>query len=86
MSQEVEVAAASQLKLPNIVCSRNYPFTALGDAQLRAIREHYKKVYLEKNPGSNMDIPFPTALHLMMNEFCQMKGIELLEEDQTLAS
>ena len=73
-----------RMTLPDIARSHNYPFSAIGDAQLRAIRNHYLEVFAKKCPGKELDIPFPTAIHLMMNEFCKQKGIELLEEDQHL--
>ena len=71
-----------QLKLPEISCSRTYPFSSRGDAQLRAIQNYYQDKYNQKNPDVQTIIPFPTAIHLMMEEFCKDKGIELLEGDQ----
>lgn len=73
-----------RLSLPDIATSHNYPFSAMGDAQLRAVRQHYINLHTEKNPEEVVDIPYPTAIHLMMAEFCNWKKIPLLEQDQHL--
>lgn len=73
---EKEVAQRPTLRLHNTVTRRTVPMTARGCDMLRAIREHQQKTFFENN-GVEYDIPFPTSIHLMMTDYCDIKKIKV---------
>lgn len=74
--------AVQLLQLPDpITCTRTYPVTAHGDALLRAIRRSIQDDII-KASGKDIQVPFPTALYMMMKDYASIKGIEVLDEDK----
>lgn len=64
------------LRLHNTVVRRMVPMTASGCDSLRAIRAHFQHQILESK-GVEVDIPYPTVIHMALNELCELKGIEV---------
>lgn len=70
------IKESRNLKLEAPVVIRKVPMTAAGCDMLRAIRK-YQTEQLEKQQGISVDIPFPTAIHLVLADYCKLKGIEI---------
>lgn len=66
----------NNLRLEKPVVVRKMPMTQKGCDMLRAIRE-YQVGELTRQKGLNVSLPFPTSLHLMLVDYCKMKGIDL---------
>lgn len=64
------------LRLENPVVIRKVPMNEHGCNMLRAIRE-YQQDYLRQKEGLDVEIPFPTAFHMMMQDYCTIKGIKV---------
>ncbi|MGL5564245.1 MAG: DUF7195 family protein [Plesiomonas sp.] len=64
------------LRLSDTVVRRVVPMTASGCDNLRALRKYYQAKIL-KNKGVDVDIPYPTAIHMAISELCELKGIEV---------
>lgn len=64
------------LRLHNTVVRRVVPMTSSGCDTLRAIRSHFQQEILEKK-GVEVDIPYPTVIHMALSELCELKGIEV---------
>ena len=64
------------LRLHNTVVRRVVPMTATGCDSLRAIRSYLQQEILEKK-GVEVDIPYPTVIHMALSELCELKGIEV---------
>ncbi|WP_198559918.1 DUF7195 family protein [Colwellia sp. 12G3] len=71
------------LRIDSPVVVRKTPMSASGSNMLRAIRDYLQEKHSEKS-NEEVEIPFPTAIHLMMEEFCQIKGIEQQSFDSSL--
>lgn len=69
-----EVNEVKCLRLENPVVVRKVPMTDEGSNMLRAVRDYQTKVYADK--GIAVEIPFPVCIHLLLKEFCAMKGLE----------
>lgn len=67
------------LRLENPVVVRKVPMTAKGCDMLRAIRE-YQSAEFKRQKGISVEIPFPTAIHLLMADYCAAKGIKVESE------
>lgn len=67
------------LKLDEPVVTRKVPMTARGCSSLRAIRDYQKRMYKEKT-GADVEIPFPTSLHLMMEDYIRLLKISVEDE------
>ena len=70
------VKETRNLRLEEPVVVRKVPMTAKGCDMLRAIRD-YQVSELKRQKGISVEIPFPTSFHLMMVDYCAMKGIEI---------
>jgi len=69
------------LKLDSPVVVRKVPMTSRGCSSLRAIRDYQKRMYKEKN-GVDVEIPFPTSLHLMMEDYLRLLNIKVTDEEK----
>lgn len=67
------------LRLDNPVVVRKVPMTAHGCQMLRAIRD-YQVEQLSQQQGLNVELQFPSAIHLMMVDYCKIKGITVESE------
>ena len=70
------------LRLENPVVRRVVPMTEECCDRLRAIRHHLQNEILEKR-GIEVDIPFPTVIHIMTDQYCEIKGIKVESQDST---
>ncbi|UIW10519.1 hypothetical protein PQC38_gp043 [Aeromonas phage BUCT695] len=64
------------LRLDTPVVTRRVPMTDYGSDMLRAIREYQEGVY-EKTKGTKPQIPYPVSIHMMMADYCKLKGIKV---------
>lgn len=64
------------LKLDTPVVVRKVPMTARGCDLLRACRDHYVDEY-EARRGHKVEIPFPTAIHLILEEYAKLKEVKV---------
>lgn len=64
------------LRLENPVVIRKVPMNELGCNMLRAIR-NYQQDYLREQEGLDVEIPFPTAFHMMMQDYVAIKGLDV---------
>lgn len=71
----MEVAKKPALKLSNTVVRRSVPMTAKGCDFLRAAREHITRE-IEAQTGQEVSVPFPVVIHMVLGEYCKLKGIE----------
>lgn len=78
--QDYRSVQVLQLPAP-IICTRTYPVTEHGDQLLRAIRRTIQ-TNLCANSGKDIQVPFPTALYMMMRDYADKEGIEVLDEDR----
>jgi hypothetical protein len=67
------------LKLDQPVVVRKMPMTARGCSSLRAVRDYQQRMYLDKH-GVEATIPFPTALHLMLEDYIRLLKIKVVDE------
>lgn len=74
MSEKINKTEVLRLETPVVV--RKVPMTASGCDMLRTIRKHQSEAY-EKRYGKSVEIPFPTSIHLLMQEFCHLKDLDL---------
>jgi hypothetical protein len=77
MKSETKETRSLKLDLPVVV--RKVPMTKVGCSALRAIREYQIALYNEKN-GADVDIPFPTSIHLMMMDYCRLLKLEIKDK------
>jgi hypothetical protein len=68
------------LKIDTPVVVRKVPMSKAGCSNLRAIREYQVKLYSEKH-GADVEIPFPTSLHLMMEHYIKLIGIDVVNQE-----
>ena len=64
------------LRLENPVVVRKVPMTDYGSDMLRAVRDYQVEMH-EQIKGSKVSIPFPVAIHMMLADYCQIKGIQV---------
>ncbi len=74
MSEKINEKKVLRLETPVVV--RKVPMTAAGCDMLRAIREYQSHEYAKRHE-CDVEIPFPTSIHLLMQEFCHMKGLNV---------
>jgi hypothetical protein len=67
------------LKLDTPVVVRKVPMSKRGCSTLRAIRDYQQKMYKDKN-GVEVEIPFPTAIHLALEDYVRLLKIDVQEE------
>lgn len=67
---------AKTLKLDTPVVVRKVPMTSRGCDLLRACRDHYVEEY-ERTRNTKVEIPFPTAIHLILEEYAKLKGVKV---------
>lgn len=63
------------LRLDNPVVVRKVPMNEDGCNMLRAIRE-YQKQQLKEQEGLEVELQYPTVIHLMMADYCATRGIK----------
>lgn len=63
------------VKLNEVIVHRKVPMNAQGCDMLRAIRD-FQVEALSKSKGVEYSIPFPSSIHLMMADYCKIKGIK----------
>ncbi len=71
----MEIKESRNLKLENPVVIRKVPMTSAGCDTLRAIRD-FQAEQLESQQGLKVEIPYPTAIHMMMIDYARIKGIK----------
>jgi hypothetical protein len=76
-----EMKETRTLKIDTPVVVRKVPQSKRGCSVLRAIRDYQVKLYTEKH-GVEVDIPFPTSIHLALEDYARMKKIDVPEEDK----
>ncbi|WHS68343.1 hypothetical protein [Salmonella phage PKM.Hi.22.6] len=64
------------LRLENPVVIRKVPMTDLGSDMLRAVRAYQIGLY-EEQKGVKVAIPYPVSIHMMLADYCRLKGIEV---------
>lgn len=64
------------LRLENPIVVRKVPMTAKGCDMLRAIRNYQVQQLLDQE-GLEVEIQFPTSIHMMMTDYCKIKGIDV---------
>ncbi len=74
MSEKINKTEVLRLETPVVV--RKVPMTAAGCDMLRSIREYQSTEYSSRHK-CDVEIPFPTSIHLLMQEFCHMKGLNV---------
>lgn len=73
---EQEVSKKQVLKLAQTVVSRSVPMTERGSDMLRAARDHIVDDLL-KETGVEYTAPFPVVIHMVLKEYCELKGLDL---------
>jgi len=64
------------LRLDNPVVVRKVPMNEHGCNMIRAIRD-YQKDQLMSQEGLEVELQYPTSFHLMMLDYCKIKGIQV---------
>lgn len=64
------------LRLDSPVVVRKVPMTDFGSDMLRAIR-HFQIDAYKRNKGQDVEIPYPVCIHMMMTDYCRLKGIHI---------
>lgn len=64
------------LRLDNPVVLRKVPMTDFGSDMLRAVRDYQVNLHKEQK-GIEVSIPYPVAIHMMLADYCRMKGIHV---------
>lgn len=62
------------LRLDTPVVVRKVPMTGHGSDMLRAVRQYQMDLY-EQQKGKKVQIPYPVSIHMMLADYCQLKGI-----------
>lgn len=76
-----EMKETRTLKIDKPVVVRKTPMSKVGCSNLRAIRDYQKDLYYKKHGDSvEVEIPFPTSIHLMMEHYIQLLKIEIEKE------
>lgn len=70
------------VKLNDVIVHRKVPMNAQGCDMLRAIRD-FQVESLRKSKGVEYSVPFPSSIHLMMADYCKIKGIQVASSDGT---
>lgn len=73
---EQEVSKKQTLKLAQTVVRRSVPMTEKGSDMLRAARDHIVDE-LFKETGVAYEAPFPVVFHMVLKDYCEMKGIDV---------
>lgn len=68
------------VKLNDVIVHRKVPMNADGCDMLRAIRDFQVEAF-SKSKGVEYSIPFPSSIHLMMADYCKIKGIKIVSAD-----
>lgn len=63
------------MRLDTPVVTRRVPMTSAGCDALRLLREDFERGYYEKT-GQEINIPFPTAIHLALSELAKIKNLK----------
>lgn len=77
---EKEVNDKPVLRLSNTVVRRVVPMTSSGCDMLRAVRRHFQDEILESKK-MEVEIPYPTVIHMAISQFCELKGIKVEPEN-----
>lgn len=64
------------LRLENPVVIRKVPMNEHGCNMIRAIRD-YLKEELQTKEGIDVEIQYPTAIHLMMQDYVKLRNIQV---------
>lgn len=62
------------LRLDKPVVVRKVPMTDFGSDMLRAVRQFQTEAW-ERSKGERVEIPYPVSIHMMMSDYCKLKGI-----------
>lgn len=73
---DTSMSEVKVLRLDNPVVVRKVPMTDFGSDMLRAIRR-FQTVAYEKAKNQRVEIPYPVCIHMMMTDYCKMKGIKV---------
>lgn len=66
----MSIKETKTIKLDNCVVVRKVAMTSEGCDNLRAIRQYFIDMYAYEC-GEEVNLPFPTVVHLLMEKFCQ---------------
>lgn len=72
-SKNVDEVKVLRLDAPVVV--RKVPMTGHGSDMLRAVRQYQQDLYAEKK-GKKVQIPYPVSIHMMLADYCQLRGIK----------
>lgn len=64
------------LRLDSPVVVRKVPMTDFGSDMLRAVRRFQTEKY-EEAKGQKVEIPYPVCIHMMLADYCKLKGIKI---------
>lgn len=64
------------LRLENPVVVRKVPMTDFGSDMLRAVRKYQTEAY-KSAKGQDVEIPYPVSIHMMLSDYCKLKGIKV---------
>lgn len=73
---EKEISEKPALRLSKTVVRRSVPMNEEGSDRLRAVRDYFAK-RLKDEKGIDYDVPYPVCIHMVLREFCELKGIEV---------
>lgn len=72
MDNSMNEVKVLRLEAPIVV--RKVPMTEAGSTMLRRVREYQADAYY-KARGVKVEIPFPVSIHMMLSDYCKLKGI-----------
>jgi len=64
------------IRLQDPVVVRKVPMTAQGCDLLRLVKD-YQISQFKEQMQKDIDIQWPTVIHLMIQDYCRLKGLEL---------
>jgi len=76
MTENITLKKVQNLRLDRPVVHRRVPMNQHGCDMIRAIRD-YQVERLLKQEGLEVEIQYPTAIHLMMQDYVDIKGIKV---------
>jgi len=64
------------IKLQNPVVVRKVPMSRQGANALRAVKEYQLQQFKEQM-GKDVELQWPTCIHLMLMDYIKIKGLEI---------
>ncbi|AVJ48182.1 hypothetical protein NDAWWUGD_CDS0113 [Salmonella phage SeKF_80] len=76
MNMDNSMKEVKMLRLDNPVVVRKVPMTDFGSDMLRAVRDYQVRLH-EEQKGVKVAIPYPVSIHMMLADYCRLKGIKV---------